>query len=738
MIDAMLRRKALDIPQLLYLQEKIKVDINNTDFLNKLIETGNNKLAQYVFSKLEINIKLFTTLIENKRNTLLKHVYSKKRYSNEFIVALSLIYRQCKNNYTSKEIIKGEREKFNRMVEEDRKNFLKIDELYQTADKTDNNEAFLILFENDGNGEDVLLKRIFQYDLLGRAITLNNKKWVKNILTRITFNNKFFRCEEILREAIQLNKKGVPNNEIIIDLFTSFIYNSSFPNRNYLVDMLGNNGITESKINPCHLNTLINLCLQLDHTDLAKKIMGYEKDKRGKSSALDLNVKDHNGQYPLFAVIKYSKYPVDNKKYEEMFQCLLDHGASPNIKTDNGVSLLMYSIQKRNEPIVDLILSRFVVEDMDMDKAISLALNYNNFNMVTCLIRYAKNHDISIPIHKKMKNGRYLLMEAITQKNFELVASLIEYATNYNIDLNISNDIHYTPLIYAYNSNEMEIFKLLVQYININERDFTGNNLLFYAIEKNDLKMVDYLIKTDIDTNNINNIEESIFDHALSTRNVRVLRVLLKNDCIHLNQQDSNGNTPLHKMIKKKDVRDPLFIKIMIENGSDVNVSNEQKDTPLLCAIEEGEYEIVKLLLENGATDTKDTYENTSLDYALKLKYPNGNGIREILLNYGFHQYNLDAVTETVIENLMINNDMTTLQFLFNDNLNINWYFYGENLIYYAIKLGNSQLVEYLLYHGADIDYEKAKIKNINYKRDVVIDKLLTDYENKYNQKKKI
>jgi len=300
-----------------------------------------------------------------------------------------------------------------------------------------------------------------------------------------------------------------------------------------------------------------------------------------------LNKRDINSQYPLFCAVEYSVISKNKEKNYEIFEYMLKYNATTNIKTKNGVPLLIYAIEKNEEKIVEIILSQSEEIDFKIDEAIIKAINNNNKKIECLLLEYSKNHKIEIPINKKTKFGKYLLIEAINQNNFELVTSLIKYAIEQNVDMSNNNDIRFTPLIFSYNKNYLEIFKFLVKYLNINEVDTSGNNLLYYAIEKNDIEMVRNLIKTGINTNNINNSKVSIFDYALSTKNEEILNILIDNDCVLLNEQDSEKNTPLLKMIKTRDIHDKLtLIKKMIEKGSNVNIYNSKKETPLNCAIQ--------------------------------------------------------------------------------------------------------------------------------------------------------
>ena len=55
-------------------------------------------------------------------------------------------------------------------------------------------------------------------------------------------------------------------------------------------------------------------------------------------------------------------------------------------------------------------------------------------------------------------------------------------------------------------------------------------------------------------------------------------------------------------------------VKLLLDHGADVNVKDEDGETPLFCASNNGHKEIVKLLLEHGAdVNAKNNYGNSPL-----------------------------------------------------------------------------------------------------------------------------
>ena len=96
-----------------------------------------------------------------------------------------------------------------------------------------------------------------------------------------------------------------------------------------------------------------------------------------------------------------------------------------------------------------------------------------------------------------------------------------------------------------------------------------------------------------------------------------------ENDDESVNENDENvnenadkyGRTPLHYAINFDNYEN---VKLLLDNGADVNAKDNEGKTPLYWAVEMGKYEIVKLLLEHGAdVDIKDNDGHTPLHFAI-------------------------------------------------------------------------------------------------------------------------
>jgi ankyrin repeat protein len=108
---------------------------------------------------------------------------------------------------------------------------------------------------------------------------------------------------------------------------------------------------------------------------------------------------------------------------------------------------------------------------------------------------------------------------------------------------------------------------------------------------------------------------------AVKTRNKEKVEFALEQRPSDINQQSQTmKNTPLHIASSNGDIE---IVKLLIENGADVNKQNKDGTTALYIASQRGDIEIVKLLIQNGADVNKQNKDGkTALYIASKWGYP--------------------------------------------------------------------------------------------------------------------
>jgi len=590
-----------------------KANINQFDVIYYLFKINkmNNKNLRYIlvngFNIKNITPYLINELIETKNNHILKVIFNYFIFNNSFILKLLHMYKK-------KEPISNLN--LQDMLINEKSKIHINEKMYEKAIDKNNYEAVKILFEHDGSDSDMLYYKANKYDILEKAVKTNDYNFVKNILSYEDFNFKNINSKKIFMEANKNNNLDIMKLLIKVSLDSTTRSVPSSPEHDGYMYESSNSSIP-------YLNYIINMAIKINNFDMVKYLIEGDDFK----FYLKINEGDINGECPIITAFYEDNY--------EMFRYLLDHGANCNVKS-NGNSLLSLAIDE-----------------------------YDNTKYLKCLLQQ------KIDINEKDINDNYPFIKAIKKNNINVIIMLVKYSIRHNIDLNIMDNDGNTPLILSYRLNYFEIFRFLVKYLDINRKDSNGNTLLYYAILKEDIDTIEYLIDIGADINCIyNSGGKSALDLAIS-KGFKFINILLSNkNNILLNIPNMQGETPLITIIKSEDytIEDKRrIITKMIKKGSNVNFIDKDGNTPLVYAIQMKSLPIIKMLIENGA------YINYTIKNSILMK---AIGLGE-----------LDVV-----------------KYLVECNANINYKNeFGNTPLAYAISVKNENIVKYLIDCGADI-----------------------------------
>jgi ankyrin repeat protein len=698
----------------LLLEKKANINctINNNNIIYYLCKFNllNQKNLLYILNH-GFNIKfrisgLIYELIENKKNSFLELIFRHYIFDQPFIINLLKIYKN-KEPLTDKEL--------SEIISKEKNKIFVNESMYKKASDKENYEAMKTLFEHDGSDQDIVFCRINKYEILEKAVKMNNFKFVQNILSYKTFSFKNILSELILQEA---NRNG---NMDIMKLLIKSAFKALLL-KNKKINKGEETTETTPSYDPHYLNLVLNMAIKLKNLKLVEFLV---EDKEFKS-AMDVNIKDTNGELPIIVSIYSGNI--------EIFEYLLEHGVDCNSKDSNGNPLLSLAIS--NNPLL-----------------VKYLLKKSNIN-----------------INEKDANGNYPLINAINQNDIDNVILLVKYGNDNNIDLDINDMNGNTPLTLSYKLEHHDIFRFLVKYLDIiNKKDANGNSILYYTINDEDVSTTKYLISNGVNVNFQDKFGNSALHISIYKKNREIINTLLQNKNIILNTVNKRGESPLITIIKINDytVKDNEdIIKELIKRGSGVNFVDKAGNSPLVYAVQKRSLPIVKLLIKKGANVNyliKRTNKSI-LMYAIELgeveivkhlvksgadiNFKNDKGVTilkkvcdignkeifEFLVKYNVNNCITGEIWENdIIYTVITKNRLDLVKILVANNLDINIQDdEGDTALTYAIRNRTIDILKYLIANGADthnVNNNGQSIEDINY---------FCNYDNNWNAYNKI
>lgn len=148
----------------------------------------------------------------------------------------------------------------------------------------------------------------------------------------------------------------------------------------------------------------------------------------------------------------------------------------------------------------------------------------------------------------------------------------------------------------------------LLNGADINKPDETGHTVLEHAVYANSIKGIKFCLRRGANINQKDiklKISLSTLSNVVSAKQRKAKLANLLALVSDINVRDENQNTVLYEFIKRNNFR---ITKALMEAGADVNVKNNQGETPFSCAVKyKAKDKIIGLLLAYGAkVDTED------------------------------------------------------------------------------------------------------------------------------------
>ncbi|KRD08281.1 hypothetical protein ASE21_16475 [Flavobacterium sp. Root901] len=397
-----------------------------------------------------------------------------------------------------------------------------------------------------------------------------------------------------------------------------------------------NHTMAENNLFTAILNNKIDLAEQL----LEKEKCTFEELPANNLQMFYRNILNANAFQFLNALIKEELIETDLYEYDS-FKKSVFYNIAKHINCDqlfiNSLTDFLSNFKNINDEVSDQTLLGFMLEEEADPEIIRCLINAG------CQTNFKNNFEQNLIL--QVLNKRI----ASTEKTVSYLNILLENGE----DINCKDIEGTTALILAVKNNlKPDITDLLLQHnANPNEQDNKGNTAFYYAAAQTlNLEILQILLEYDSPDFELQNQEKQTIISSfmqimsgnereikilekllnagadleqsapyysnlksgvdwLSEKNTAVLESVLKSGNLNLNNTDNQGNTLLHKICAfdirfEKEAAKEVYrkAKLLIEQGADVTITNNNNETPLMLASKDNlKIKTVELLMEKMA-----------------------------------------------------------------------------------------------------------------------------------------
>lgn len=304
------------------------------------------------------------------------------------------------------------------------------------------------------------------------------------------------------------------------------------------------------------------------------------------------------------------------------------------------------------------------------------------------------------------------LFKNIREENISDAIKYIRAKSEDELDINIRDERGIYLINYAIIQNNTELLNAIIEknpILDITDSD--GRSLLYYPIKYNYSKIILILL-----IYNRSNIGISILDikdkkgniplhYAIIYKNIECLKILLEEGS-NVNIIDIDNNNSIHLAVYSKVYE---ICDIICKTDIIINAKNSVGENALHIACNLGLIEIVKLLLNNGIyIDTQDDdYEFSALHYSVNL---NNIPITKLLVKNLANPNLQDFLGNTPLHYAIIEENYEIFNYLltseYTKNINVNIYNYENKLpIHIALEKNMVDFVKILI-PGSNLNFQ--------------------------------
>jgi ankyrin repeat protein len=247
-----------------------------------------------------------------------------------------------------------------------------------------------------------------------------------------------------------------------------------------------------------------------------------------------------------------------------------------------------------------------------------------------------------IDVNVKDEQGNYLIFFAIIINSKKIVKKLIEYGSRFDILDSEGYSLLYYPIKYG-NNDIIEILleadKKSIGMSLVNIKDARGAVPIFYAIKFKNRLALQELLSNNADANykNVDNV--NALHMAVLKKDPTMVRMLVRY-IKNINTSTNQGSTALHYATNFQQYE---ITKILLENGANPNIIEFEYDFyPIFFSVIQNNTDITKLLIEAGTNINHQDYQgNTIIHYSIEYNH-------YAILNDIFNYYSIRSRKDNV------------------------------------------------------------------------------------------
>ena len=474
-----------------------------------------------------------------------------------------------------------------------------------------------------------------------------------------------------------------------------------------VVDLLLRN---KCNINQCHTSrnkSLLIVACDENQEAVAKMLLSYE--------ACDVNITDCDNRNALHYACE--------KGQADVVELLLRRHCNVNLNDRLMQTPLYIACESGYVDIVKMLINQdnCMIDVLDVDG--------NGILHATCgiscyegkfLINYARNSRLNATKNEYGEIIRLLLgkscdVNVLNSKGQSVLhaacafgeTEIVDILLRNNSNVNQCDEENQTPLFIACKNGYIDIVKLLIESkCEIFNHSLNGQTVLHAVCSGRDRSKWN-----DLNYRNYMNGETFTEDHK------DILTLLIDKKC-DVNISDNNSQTPLHIAIYKGNV---ALVEILLRNKCVVDQCDVSSKTPFFLACENGHKDVVKSLMNyNCNMDIRDTIGRSALHavctthsmylYSLYVHEVDRVDIAELLINKKCGVYDLDDAGQSTLHAVCNLNNPGIVKLLLDNKLDVDQRDkMGETPIFNACRRCHRDVLKLLIEWKCDVN-----VLNIN------------------------